>query len=474
MSTSYIRVLGAATPEAIQAVYNIFGFVVMADGELDDSEIETISNPRENGMPTVGALPVLKDWSSGFLESVKVVQKGHRKEELEMNLRLIANDAVLSQHWSGLVKDMLTISHSDGEIDQTEMQAIREIHEAFVSINGSGDDFNALAANLRESMGAYSERLQRRIDGNGIAAHQNMMNLAMLVCASDGNVDESEIDALNAPDKGFIPMSFIHGMEHPVNWAEGAMESIKKDLNVQIEENAAAIKADGSVSEEDRVLFCRDLHALMFADGEVEENELAILIMIFKAVLDDDDALSGFTAAYSKDLKARGKFIGDTERLAVIKRPFLTSSGNPVISKAASSKSGASNDSASGASRASSATSAAPASGEMSYFDHYVACWKGYAEFSGRSSKKQYWSFALINVAIALVISVISPALGSLYQVAVLVPGIAVATRRMHDIGKSGWVLLVSLIPIVGFIVIYWALKDSEQGVNQWGDCPTD
>ena len=180
MSIVNPRILDAATPEAIQAVYNVFGFVVMADGELDDSEIETINNPRDNGMPTVGALPVLKDWSSRFVESVKIVQDGHRKEELEMNLRHIAGDAVLSQHWSGFVKDMLTISHSDGEIDAAEMQTIREIHEAFVAINGSGDDFNGLASDLQDSLGAYSARLQRRMDGNGIAAHQNMMNLALL------------------------------------------------------------------------------------------------------------------------------------------------------------------------------------------------------------------------------------------------------------------------------------------------------
>ena len=54
------------------------------------------------------------------------------------------------------------------------------------------------------------------------------------------------------------------------------------------------------------------------------------------------------------------------------------------------------------------------------------------------------------------------------------VPKKTVTIRRLHDIGKSGWVLLLSLIPLVGLILIYWALQDSEQGVNQWGDCPSD
>ena len=150
------------------------------------------------------------------------------------------------------------------------------------------------------------------------------------------------------------------------------------------------------------------------------------------------------------------------------------SSAKPVTAKAASSNGGASSGSASGAARTGSASSAATTNSEMGYFEHYVACWKRYAEFSGRSSKKQYWSFFLINLAIAMVVSIISPTLGSLYQIAVLLPGISVAVRRMHDIGKSGWVLLLSLIPLVGLILIYWALQDSEQGVNQWGDCPSD
>lgn len=465
MSTIHHRVLDASTPEAIQAVYNVFGFVVMADGELDDSEIETINNPRDNGMPTVGALPVLKDWTTDFIQSGKIATGSHRKEELDMNLRLIAGDPSLSEHWDGFIRDMLTISHSDGDIDESELEAIRAIHEAYVAIKGTGDNYDDMVVELRASLDARTSRLRRRLDGTGVPAHQNMMNLALLVCASDGNVDNSEIEALNNPNKGIIPMSFIHEMEHPANWTEAALESIQKDLNVQIEENVAAIKSDAGVSEEDRKLFCRDLHALMFADGEVEENEIIALNLIFKAMLDEDDALSGFTAAYSEDLKVRGKFIGDTERLAVMKRPYLSSS-KPKAAAAASPSTAAT--------ESSSMSSATTAAGEMSYFEHYVACLKRYTEFSGRSSKKQYWSFFLINLAIGLLVSLISPTLGSLYQLAVLLPNLSVAVRRMHDVGKSGWVLLLSFIPLVGFVLIYWALQDSESGANQWGDCPAE
>ena len=60
-----------------------------------------------------------------------------------------------------------------------------------------------------------------------------------------------------------------------------------------------------------------------------------------------------------------------------------------------------------------------------------------------------------------------------LYSIAVFLPGMAVSVRRLHDIGKSGWLLLVGLIPIIGFLyllVLY--CHDSQPGTNQWGENP--
>ena len=104
----------------------------------------------------------------------------------------------------------------------------------------------------------------------------------------------------------------------------------------------------------------------------------------------------------------------------------------------------------------------------------YLKVLKQYADFKGRSRRKEYWMFSLISIAITYGITIIAviieiPALatiGSIYSLAVLIPRIAVGVRRMHDVGKSGWFLL---IPIYNFIL---AVSDSEAGANKWGENP--
>jgi len=98
-----------------------------------------------------------------------------------------------------------------------------------------------------------------------------------------------------------------------------------------------------------------------------------------------------------------------------------------------------------------------------------------YAQITGRASRSEYWWFVLfvsIASAAAGVLDVLFPGdlLQSLFGIATLVPGIALGIRRMHDIGRSGWWLLIGLIPIVGWIVlIVWLATKSDAGSNQWG-----
>ena len=101
----------------------------------------------------------------------------------------------------------------------------------------------------------------------------------------------------------------------------------------------------------------------------------------------------------------------------------------------------------------------------------YLKVLQNYATFSGRARRKEYWMFFLFNMIVSIVINIIAMAiefelLGSLYSLAVLVPGIAVGVRRMHDVGKSGWFLL---IPIYNFIL---ACTDGIQGDNEYGTDP--
>ena len=97
-------------------------------------------------------------------------------------------------------------------------------------------------------------------------------------------------------------------------------------------------------------------------------------------------------------------------------------------------------------------------------------------KFEGRARRSEYWYFALATGLITTVLQMcgnVGAIIGSLVSLALLPAGWGVAVRRMHDIGKSGWALLVSLIPIVGtFVVLYWACKDSDKTENQYGPSP--
>ena len=99
---------------------------------------------------------------------------------------------------------------------------------------------------------------------------------------------------------------------------------------------------------------------------------------------------------------------------------------------------------------------------------------KKFADFNGRARRKEYWMFVLFTFLVSMVLGIldamISPEgvgmLGLIFQLAVLIPTIAVAVRRMHDVGKSGWFIL---IPIYNLIL---AVTEGEKGTNQYGADP--
>lgn len=100
---------------------------------------------------------------------------------------------------------------------------------------------------------------------------------------------------------------------------------------------------------------------------------------------------------------------------------------------------------------------------------------KNYVNFSGRASKSEYWWGFLFNMIMFFPLGLISsviPPLGGLCSIALMIPGIALAVRRLHDVGKSGAWWFMGLIPIAGgIILLIQFLKDSE-GDNQWGPGP--
>jgi uncharacterized membrane protein YhaH (DUF805 family) len=108
-----------------------------------------------------------------------------------------------------------------------------------------------------------------------------------------------------------------------------------------------------------------------------------------------------------------------------------------------------------------------------------LAVLKNYAGFSGRARRTEYWMFFLFNLIITMVLDAIGLAikhgslLGGIYGLAVLIPALAVAVRRLHDTGRSGWWLLIGLVPVVGAIVlIVFMATEGEPGNNVHGPNP--
>lgn len=99
-----------------------------------------------------------------------------------------------------------------------------------------------------------------------------------------------------------------------------------------------------------------------------------------------------------------------------------------------------------------------------------TTCFRKYVDFSGRASRSEYWWFLLAYLTVAVVGQLVNRYIPVVVILVVLLPLIAVTLRRLHDVGKSGWMILIGLIPIVGMLVlIYLYVQPSQPGVNRWG-----
>ncbi|MEU1305611.1 DUF805 domain-containing protein [Streptomyces shenzhenensis] len=110
----------------------------------------------------------------------------------------------------------------------------------------------------------------------------------------------------------------------------------------------------------------------------------------------------------------------------------------------------------------------------------YIEVLKKYAVFEGRARRKEYWMFALVNVVIAIVLAIVDAVLGTqipsvVYALAVLLPGLGVSVRRLHDTGRTGWWLLIGIIPLVGAIVLLiFTVSEGTKGQNEYGADPKE
>jgi uncharacterized membrane protein YhaH (DUF805 family) len=97
---------------------------------------------------------------------------------------------------------------------------------------------------------------------------------------------------------------------------------------------------------------------------------------------------------------------------------------------------------------------------------------KHYADFEGRVGRQEYWMFILFSFILQIAFDVVRlDEVSMLIALGLFVPSLALAARRLHDTGKSGWWQLLILIPIVGWIIlIVWLATKTDPVANQYGD----
>ncbi len=103
-----------------------------------------------------------------------------------------------------------------------------------------------------------------------------------------------------------------------------------------------------------------------------------------------------------------------------------------------------------------------------------------YVNFNGRAHREEYWMFFLVNLIVVFCIGLVDGVigtggfLGGIYNFAVLLPSLGVSVRRLHDTNRSGWWLLISFIPIIGFFVLlYFMILSGDGGPNDYGAVPS-
>jgi uncharacterized membrane protein YhaH (DUF805 family) len=118
----------------------------------------------------------------------------------------------------------------------------------------------------------------------------------------------------------------------------------------------------------------------------------------------------------------------------------------------------------------------------MSFTDAVQSVLSKYATFSGRARRSEYWFWALAVFIVSMVANFVDRAMGTdpgrlgvigtLVALALLLPNLAVAVRRLHDTSRTGWWILIGLIPLVGFIVLLVFLVQDSHGSNEYGPSP--
>jgi uncharacterized membrane protein YhaH (DUF805 family) len=110
----------------------------------------------------------------------------------------------------------------------------------------------------------------------------------------------------------------------------------------------------------------------------------------------------------------------------------------------------------------------------MSPVDAISTCFSKYVDFSGRATRAEYWWWVLVmgvgGSMVGEILNLIHPAVGSIVMLALLLPGLAVTVRRLHDVDRSGWWILCSLVPLIGWLVlVIFFVKGGSPRTNSYG-----
>ncbi len=110
----------------------------------------------------------------------------------------------------------------------------------------------------------------------------------------------------------------------------------------------------------------------------------------------------------------------------------------------------------------------------MTFGESISTCFSKYATLDGRATRSEFWWWVLFVVLASAATGLLGNVISGLFSLAVLLPGIAVTARRLHDIDRSGWWQLVGLIPLVGWIVmIVWCCQEAKEP-NRFGSAAAD
>ncbi len=109
----------------------------------------------------------------------------------------------------------------------------------------------------------------------------------------------------------------------------------------------------------------------------------------------------------------------------------------------------------------------------MGFTDAVRTCFIKYVDFQGRASRSEFWYWALFNLIGSIVLGVLGQRLSLAFALLTLLPYVAVATRRLHDIDRGGWAQLVGVIPLIGWILMMvWLVRAGTSGPNRFGPEP--